>query len=368
MTRVVFVTQHADPGHPFLAATVAQIRALAERVDEVVVLADRAPPGGLPANCRARSFGARTRAGRGARFLRALGAELRSPRDVVVLAHMCPIYAVLAAPIARPLHVPVLLWFTQRRAGRLLVVADTLVDAILSVDARSVPIESKKVIAIGHGIDPAEFRCSGETSNGALRLLALGRYSPAKRYDVAVRAVRALLDGGVEASLTVHGPEATEADTAERASLSALVEELGLASRVALEGPVRRDALPALFASSDALVNPTGDGSADKVVFEAALSCLPPCASSSVFDGLLPPELRFPPGDAAALAARLEALAALDTDSRRALGHELRARVEEGHSVRHWADAVLAAAASAGSAELAGERRLRFHRRRERAG
>ena len=41
---LVFVTQQVDPEHPVLAATVPKIRALAERLDEVVVLADRAVP------------------------------------------------------------------------------------------------------------------------------------------------------------------------------------------------------------------------------------------------------------------------------------------------------------------------------------
>ncbi len=45
MRRLVFITQQVDPGHPALAATVPKIRALAERVDEVVVLADRVLPG-----------------------------------------------------------------------------------------------------------------------------------------------------------------------------------------------------------------------------------------------------------------------------------------------------------------------------------
>src|SRR3954464_10009832 len=99
MTRLVFVTQQVDPGHPALAATVPMIGALARRVDEVVVLADRALPGVLPENCRVRSFGAQTKAGRGVRFESALAAELRR-RPVAVLAHMCPIYAVLAAPLA----------------------------------------------------------------------------------------------------------------------------------------------------------------------------------------------------------------------------------------------------------------------------
>ena len=40
VTKVLFITQQVDPQHPSLAATVPKIRALAERVDEVVVLAD----------------------------------------------------------------------------------------------------------------------------------------------------------------------------------------------------------------------------------------------------------------------------------------------------------------------------------------
>jgi len=48
--RIVFVTQHVDPGHPALAATVPKVRALAARVDEVVILADRTVPESLPAN------------------------------------------------------------------------------------------------------------------------------------------------------------------------------------------------------------------------------------------------------------------------------------------------------------------------------
>ena len=113
--KLIVVTQHVDPDHPSLGATVPMLRALAARVDELVVLADGAAPGALPANCRVRLFSARTRLGRGLRFLRALLAELRGAD--AVLAHMCPIYAVLAAPVARPRGVRVLLWYTQWHAS-----------------------------------------------------------------------------------------------------------------------------------------------------------------------------------------------------------------------------------------------------------
>ena len=59
MAKLVFITQQVDPAHPALAATVPKIRALAELVDEVVVLADAAVEGSLPANCRVRTFRAR---------------------------------------------------------------------------------------------------------------------------------------------------------------------------------------------------------------------------------------------------------------------------------------------------------------------
>ncbi|HXG76905.1 MAG TPA: hypothetical protein VNJ53_10075, partial [Gaiellaceae bacterium] len=68
MRRLLFVTQQLDPAHPALAATVAQVRALAALVDEVVVLADGVDPAALPANARARSFHAGARSARGARF------------------------------------------------------------------------------------------------------------------------------------------------------------------------------------------------------------------------------------------------------------------------------------------------------------
>ena len=58
MKRIVFVTQRVDPDHPALGATVPMLRALAERVDEVSVLALSAVYGALPDNCTVRLFGA----------------------------------------------------------------------------------------------------------------------------------------------------------------------------------------------------------------------------------------------------------------------------------------------------------------------
>jgi glycosyltransferase involved in cell wall biosynthesis len=341
VTKVVFITQQVDPRHPALAATVPKLAALAALVDEVVVLADGAVLGVLPENCRVRTFRSARRAIRGARFETALAQELPGLRGGAVVAHMCPIYAVLAAPLVRPLRIPLVLWFTHWRASDLLRAAERLSTAVTSVDLRSFPLASKKLRAIGHGIDLAEFPCAPPREGAGTRLLALGRYSTAKGLDVAVAAVPL---AGDDVELHVHGPALSDDERAHRGELEQLVGELELEGRVTIGDPVARAEIPALLAAHDALVNNMRAGAPDKVVYEAAASCLPVLASNPIFDELLAPEQRFTRWDPSALAERIRSLAALSTAERVTLGRGLRERVAEGHSVQSWARGILDAA------------------------
>jgi glycosyltransferase involved in cell wall biosynthesis len=334
--KLVVVTQKIDPADPNLGATVAKLRALASHVDELVVLADSAVPGVLPENARVRLFGSGTRAGRGMRFESAVASELVDrARPAAVLAHMCPIYAVLAAPLARPLRVGVLLWFTHWRASRLLRLAERVSTTIVSVDARSFPLPSRKLVATGHGIDLGDFVPVEHRVDGDLRLLALGRTSPAKGLATIVRAVAQVPDS----RLTITGPSSTDEERAHRTELERLVSELGLTERVQVTGPVPRDRVPALLASADALVNNMRAGAPDKIVYEAAATGLPVLASNPVFAGFLPDVLRFPREDAVALAGRIRGLRGLDIG---AIGGVLREEVVREHSVDTWAARIVA--------------------------
>lgn len=341
--KVVFVTQDVDPASPVLGATVAKIRALAARVAEVVVIAGAAVPDTLPENCRVELFTSRTQVGRGARYEAAIARELRRPRAGFVLAHMCPIYAVLAAPLARPARVPLLLWFTHWRESRLLHLAERACSAVVTVEPRSFPFPSRKLVAIGHGIDLSQFGCVDRSGAGGtgnpLRVAALGRTSPAKGLEAVVRAVASLPD----VELTVAGPSLTEEERRHRGVLAELVAELGVGDRVELREPLPREEVPAFLATIDVLVNNMRAGATDKIVYEAAATCLPVLASNPALDGFLPAQLRFDRDDAASLAARLRELADAD---RAALGRELRVRAERGHDVEGWADRLLAVARS----------------------
>jgi len=337
--RLFVVTQQVDPAHPALAATVPMLRALAERVDELVVFAAAAVPGTLPGNCRVRSYRAETRARRGARFESALAQELARGRPVAVLAHMCPIYAVLAAPFARPLRVPVVLWFTHWRASRLLRLAERLSTSVVTVNRYSFPLASRKVRPIGHGIDLREFPCRPAPQGDGLRVVTLGRSSPAKGLPAVIEAVRGARAQGVDVELEILGPSLTAEEVAHRAELERLTGD-----GITVGGAVDRSQLPALFERVDGLVNNTFAGALDKVVFEACASCVPAVASNPSFSELLDDRLRFDRNDVAAITDRLVGLAALTPAERDELGHELRARVAASHSVDSWADGVLRAA------------------------
>jgi len=174
-----------------------------------------------------------------------------------------------------------------------------------------------------------------------MRLLALGRYSPAKGLDVVLRAVAEV---GTDIGLDVHGPSLSEEERAHRVELERLADELGLDGRVVLGDALARAEVPRLFATHDALVNNMRAGAPDKVVYEAAAGCLPVLASNPVFDSLLDGEQRFPRADPAALAERIRVLAGMSGADRAEIGRRLRERVEAGHSVQSWARGILDAA------------------------
>jgi glycosyltransferase involved in cell wall biosynthesis len=339
--RVVFVTQQIDPDHPNLAAAISLVRALAKVSDEVAVVALRAVPGVLPENCRVHVVGSPWRLVRGLRFAAALARELR-PRRTILVAHMSPIYAVLAAPVCRPLRIPVVLWFTHWRVSVWLRLAERVSTRIATVDAGTFPLRSAKVVSIGHGIDLDDFACRPTPEAAApLRALAVGRTSPAKDLEAIVEAVRLARSRGVDVRLEIRGPSETDEERAYRARLEALAGDA-----VAVEPAVPRHRLGDVFARTDVVVNAAARGALDKSVFEACAACVPVIASNPGFAALLPPELRFARGDVEQLAERLGGFAALTTEARRELGEELQRRVARDHSAAAWAERILAAAGS----------------------
>ena len=350
--RLAFVTQVVDADHPALAQTIDMIAALARRCDEIVVLCDHVGRHDCPSNVRFRAFGAASRLGRGFAFERALTSQLRhgDNRPDAVLVHMVPVFLTLAAPLCKVRRIPLGLWYTHWNADRSLRLATRLADVVLSVDQKSFPLESPKLRGIGHAIDVTRFPAPTglKSDGGSLQLLALGRLTPWKGYTTMLKGLELATERGLDAELEIRGPALTAAEEAHRDELERLVAASPvLRERVRLAPPVGRDRVPELLAAADVFLSatqPEGSETLDKVVYEASAAGVPVVSSNTLLDGFLgglPVRLRFARRDPDDLARALLEVAAAGPDMRAAVGLELRARVEAGHSVESWADAVV---------------------------
>lgn len=355
MRRLVFVTQTLDPEDPRLGIVPAYLEALAREVDEIFVIANEVLTVPAALEGKAISLGKERKYGRMHRTVRYESAVTRllSHRGpTVLLAHMCPVYLNLAAPIAYVTGARTMLWYAHPADTPRLRLAERLADAVLTTTRpsypRSSPRSNRKLHLIGQGIDVSAFPYSAPKTDGSkLRILAVGRIGPEKGLTTLVEAAAMARQKGIELDVRIVGPATLPEEQRVRVVIENLIDTLDLRSVVSIEPPVNYKDMPALLAGSTVIVSASAEGCADKTVFEAAASGRPVVAASSAVGPLLrdlPVNLTFTPEDAAGLADRLVELAGTSDATLEVVGTELRHRVELDHSNAHWAREVVAVA------------------------
>lgn len=222
-----------------------------------------------------------------------------------------------------------LLRAAARLSDRLVLVTPALRAQVESVVAAA----AAKLSVIENGVGEDFWRVgeARRASGGpaAPVILALGSLIPRKGFHVLLDAFAAIAPS-VDAGLLIVG------DGPERAALEARARDLGLASRVHLQGRVPPESVPSLFATADLFVMPSFAEGRPNALLEAMVSGVPAIgADIPGIRALIEPGVSgqlFAAGDAVALAARLRE--ALERPAlRRAWADAARARLAaEGHT------------------------------------
>jgi glycosyltransferase involved in cell wall biosynthesis len=186
-----------------------------------------------------------------------------------------------------------------------------------------------RVVRLYNGIDLAAFTPSPGRDPG--HLIAVGRMVPKKGFEVLVEACGIIAARGRDFRLSLIGGGPGEQALSDR------IARLGLADRIALEGPLPQEILARRLARAECAVLPcivteSGDRDGLPTVLLEAMACGLPVVTTTVSGG---PEIvedgvtghLCPPGDAEALAGALTAVLA-DRDRALAMGRAGRARAE----------------------------------------
>lgn len=171
---------------------------------------------------------------------------------------------------------------------------------------------SARVVSIYHGVDFSRFDGAGRTRDPEPFLLTVGRLSPPKGFDDAIRALAELHRRGSAPRLILVG------DGPERARLEALAHEGGVADLVQFRGALVHDQLLELYRSAWLLLAPSkvlASGRRDgipNVIIEAMAMGLP-CVgtrAAGLEEAIVPGETGAlcEPGDSVSMADVIEGL------------------------------------------------------------
>lgn len=348
MSRLIFVTQAYQRDSTILGVSRDWARALAARCDGVDVIALTGEAEDDGSGVRVHDLGKGRGASRGAQLAllyRALAQTLRGASAVLV--HMVPRYALLALPLARVARRPIALWYAQGGVDSALRFAARLVDHVLTPTRDSFPLSGGSLDArlrvTGHGVDTRRYAPGHGAQAQPGRMLAAGRLSASKRYELLMDAAAALRAPDWRLRIASGGGYA--ADDAYRRRVEERIAALGVGERVALLGAVPYDAMPNEYRAAWLLAHTSATGSLDKVVLEA-MACGSPVVSTALSSGplLAPIEGALAPTAASTgeLAAALDEVLDWTAPRRREVSAALRDVVEREHSLDRWADVVSA--------------------------
>lgn len=231
-----------------------------------------------------------------------------------IFVHMNPVYVVLAGWLWNfILQKEIFMWYTHKSVDWKLYLAEKFAVKIFTASMESFRLNSKKVLAIGHGIDinffkPLNKNVNYDTKSKELFLLSISRISETKKIHILISALEKLHISGIFAQLTIIGGPITKIDQIYENNLKNQISDY-LSKYILWVGPLSNKNILNHIQSSDIFIHASDTGSLDKSILEAMACEKITISSNDAAESILKPidpHLVFRNGDSDNLAENIK--------------------------------------------------------------
>ncbi len=305
--KLLVFTQKVDKNDPILGFFHTWIEKMAEKAESISVICLSKGEYSLPNNVTVYSLGKENKFGRIKyiinfyKYLHLINGSYDK-----VFVHMNQEYVILGGIYWKLNGVPVYMWRNHKAGNALTNFAVMLSTKVFCTSEYSYTAKYKKTVIMPAGIDTNMFKPVEGVVRKKYSVGMIGRISPVKRLDLALSAIKILVDSGRQVSLSLVGPVA-EKDKAYSESLEEYVSKNGLSQIVHFGQGVSMDKLPEIYSSIEVCLNLTDAGSFDKTIVESASCGAIPLVSNKSFEGKLPQSC-ITEDDAKSVAASIDKL------------------------------------------------------------
>lgn len=265
--RLMIITQRVDEKSPILGFFTRWLREFAKRCDRVHVITQSAGIYNLPSNVTVHTLGKNEGVGKVRQVLRCwkLLWTLRQDYDVAFV-HMTPIWVVLNAVIWKLLRKPIYLWYESPGRRWPLKLALRVVKNVFSATPLgNLGRLTKKNIVTRHGIDTEFWKPAMERDEHLI--VAMGRVSPIKRYELILENFAALPE---TYRLLILGGPFVESDLPYYKAIERKISDYAVFDRVSMHFVTMEQARDVL-AKAHMFLH-ASNGSLDKSVLQAMAS------------------------------------------------------------------------------------------------
>ena len=342
--NILVFTQKVDKNDDVLAAFYYWWEKLAQEVNQLNIVCLFEGEHHLPDNVKVFSLGkesGRLRVKYIWRVYKYFWA-LRKTTDVIFV-HMNEVYIFLLWGAAKFYKIPIVFW--KAHGGKLphIKKAIFMADKIITSGVKTFEYNTPKKVIIGQGVNVDLFtptqNAASEAGDSKFRVLAVGRPSSVKHYDILLESANILINrqGRGDIFFKIVGNSQNEKEAKHQKGLQRKIQECSLGGYVIMAPGVSFGQIKQEYEKCSCLVNLTDPASLEKVVLEAMAMEKPVITSNEAFWPFLDSWefLKVVKNNPLDLAEKIKNLAAQTPTQRRAIGQKLRAIVTAEHSVDH---------------------------------